>query len=106
MTRLEDRQILVRDIAQARGEGARLGPACAVAGVDARTLQRWKATTAFTMHSRMAIPMPSTSSVVKPAFCASAATAASAVSTLFNVDSSVKWMVSILPFPHGMTDRM
>ena len=43
MTRLEDRQILVRDIAQARGEGARLGPACAVAGVDARTLQRWKA---------------------------------------------------------------
>ena len=43
MTRLEDRQILVRDIAQARGEGARLGPACTVAGVDARTLQRWKA---------------------------------------------------------------
>jgi putative transposase len=43
MTRLEDRQILVRDIDQACGEGARLGPACAVAGIDARTLQRWKA---------------------------------------------------------------
>jgi len=43
MTRLEDRQILTRDIEQACGEGARLGAACAVAGIDARTVQRWKA---------------------------------------------------------------
>jgi putative transposase len=35
MTRLEDRQ--------ARDDGARLSAACAVAGIDARTLQRWKA---------------------------------------------------------------
>ena len=43
MTRLEDRQILVRDIEQACADGARLAPACALAGVDARTLRRWKA---------------------------------------------------------------
>src|SRR3954462_3461923 len=42
MTRLEDRQILMRDIAQARADGARLAPACALAGLDPRTLQRWK----------------------------------------------------------------
>ena len=42
MTRLEDRQSLVRDIEQACGAGARLAPACAVAGIDARTAQRWK----------------------------------------------------------------
>ena len=33
MTRLEDRQILVRDIEQAREDGARLVPACALAGI-------------------------------------------------------------------------
>jgi transposase InsO family protein len=43
MTRLEDRQTLAAHIAQARVEGARLRPACAVAGLDARTLQHWKA---------------------------------------------------------------
>src|ERR1700677_3304291 len=42
MTRLEDRQILVRDIEQARVDGARLAPACALAGIDAATLRRWK----------------------------------------------------------------
>jgi putative transposase len=42
MTRLEDRQTLMRDIAQARAEGARLAPACALAGIDARTLRRWR----------------------------------------------------------------
>jgi len=42
MTRLEDRQILMRDIAQARADGSRLAPACALAGFDPRTLQRWK----------------------------------------------------------------
>jgi hypothetical protein len=43
MTRLEDRQTLIRDIAHARTEGARLASACALAGIDAGTLQRWKA---------------------------------------------------------------
>jgi transposase InsO family protein len=42
MTRLEDRQILMRDIAQARTDGSRLAPACALAGLDPRTLQRWQ----------------------------------------------------------------
>jgi putative transposase len=42
MTRLEDRQILVRDIEQAHMDGARLAEACALAGIDARTLRRWK----------------------------------------------------------------
>ena len=42
MTRLEDRQILLHDIAQARVQGARLAPACALAGIDVRTLQRWQ----------------------------------------------------------------
>src|SRR3978361_2080090 len=40
MPRLEYRQILVRDIEQACADGARLAPACALAGIDARTLQR------------------------------------------------------------------
>ncbi len=43
MTRLEDRQTLLRDIAQAHAEGARLAPACALAGIDLRTRQRWQA---------------------------------------------------------------
>jgi putative transposase len=43
MTRLEDRQILLRDIGQARTEGARLASACAQAGIDASTLRRWQA---------------------------------------------------------------
>jgi putative transposase len=42
MTRPEDRQTLITHIAQARAAGARLKPACAQAGIDARTLQRWK----------------------------------------------------------------
>ena len=36
MTRLEDRQILIRDISQARVEGARLALACALAGTFLR----------------------------------------------------------------------
>ncbi len=32
-----------RVVAQACAEGARLAPACAMAGIAARTLQRWKA---------------------------------------------------------------
>jgi putative transposase len=40
---LEDRRSLVADIEQAHRVGARLRYACATAGVDVRTLQRWKA---------------------------------------------------------------
>jgi len=43
MTRLEDRRTLMDHIAQARAAGARLKPACAIAAIDARTLQRWQA---------------------------------------------------------------
>jgi len=43
MIGLEDRQSLARDIQAAHQAGARLRPACEVAGIDVRTLQRWKA---------------------------------------------------------------
>jgi len=42
MTPLEDRQRSAGWVEQARREGARLSAACEVAGIDARTLQRWK----------------------------------------------------------------
>src|ERR687893_1163019 len=42
MTRLEDRQILVAEISEARAAGARLAPACGLAGIDLRTFQRWR----------------------------------------------------------------
>jgi transposase InsO family protein len=42
MTRLEDRQVLVAEIAEACAAGARLAPACALAGIDVRTFQRWR----------------------------------------------------------------
>jgi transposase InsO family protein len=43
MIGLEDRLNLARDIQAAHDAGARLGLACEVAGIDVRTLQRWKA---------------------------------------------------------------
>ena len=43
MIGLEDRQALARDIEAAHAAGARLRPACETAGIDLRTLQRWKA---------------------------------------------------------------
>jgi putative transposase len=43
MIGLEDRQALARDIAVAHTAGARLLPACEIAGIDLRTLQRWQA---------------------------------------------------------------
>ena len=42
MTALEDRRIIVRYIDEAHAAGARLVPACKVAGITARTLQRWR----------------------------------------------------------------
>lgn len=43
MIDLEDRQRLARDIQIAQTAGARLKEACNTAGIDTRTLQRWKA---------------------------------------------------------------
>ncbi len=40
---LEDRQTLSQDIDAAHTAGARLHLACEIAGIDLRTLQRWKA---------------------------------------------------------------
>ncbi len=45
MTRPEDRQTLLCGIAQAHAAGARLSTACAHAGIDPRTRQRWLAGT-------------------------------------------------------------
>jgi putative transposase len=42
MTRREDRQTLVHLVAQARARGVRQAPACALAGIDPRTIQRWR----------------------------------------------------------------
>ena len=42
MTRLEDRQTLIDQIAEARANGARQSPACILARVDPRTIQRWR----------------------------------------------------------------
>ena len=52
MTRLEDRQTLAREIEQARTGGARLAEACALAGIDPRTLQRWRAGDGLTRGDR------------------------------------------------------
>ena len=43
MIDLEDRCSLAHDIQKAHRAGARLRVACETAGIDARTLQRWKA---------------------------------------------------------------
>jgi len=42
MIRLEDRQKMSQLVAEAHASGARLEPACLLAGIDVRTLQRWK----------------------------------------------------------------
>ena len=46
MIDLEDRQSLAHDIHTAHKAGARLRLACETAGIDVRTLQRWKASAA------------------------------------------------------------
>jgi hypothetical protein len=43
MIGLEDRQFMARDIHTAHDAGARLRLACDTAGINTRTLQRWKA---------------------------------------------------------------
>jgi transposase InsO family protein len=42
MIGLEDRRVIARDVQQAHQAGARLRLACETAGIDVRTLQRWK----------------------------------------------------------------
>jgi transposase InsO family protein len=62
MIGLEDRQALAQDINAARSAGARLHPACEIAGIDARTLQRWKTQEGLTAgdgRPQAARPMPS-----------------------------------------------
>lgn len=43
MIGLEDRRVVARNILMAHSDGARLRLACETAGIDVRTLQRWKA---------------------------------------------------------------
>jgi hypothetical protein len=45
---LEDRQNIAQDVNEAHKAGARLSQACEEAGIDVRTLQRWKATDGLT----------------------------------------------------------
>ena len=52
MTRLEGRRSLITAIARACAAGARLAPACALAGLDVRTLQRWQAGDGLTQGDR------------------------------------------------------
>jgi putative transposase len=62
MIGLEDRRALARDITQAHAAGARLRPACAVAGIELRTLQRWQAHEGLTAgdgRPQAVRPMPS-----------------------------------------------
>lgn len=62
MIGLEDRQALARDIDAAHVAGARLRPACEVAGIELRTLQRWKARQGLTAgdgRPQAARPSPS-----------------------------------------------
>jgi putative transposase len=65
MIGLEDRQALAQDIEAAHSAGARLQPACEVAGIDARTLQRWNAREGLTTgdgrpQARLCAPHPGT----------------------------------------------
>lgn len=52
MIALEDRQQLVRHIDEAHAAGARLRPACEVAGITLRTLQRWRSGQGLTLGDR------------------------------------------------------
>ena len=52
MTRLEDRQTLIDQVVEARANGARQAPACALAGIDPRTIQRWRKNDGLTHGDR------------------------------------------------------
>jgi len=62
MIALEDRQFVAQNIQIAHAEGARLAPACKIAGIDLRTLQRWQAHAGLTAgdgRPQAVRPMPS-----------------------------------------------
>ena len=68
MIGLEDRRTLARDIDTACAAGARLQPACEIAGIDARTLQRWKALQGLTAgDGRPQAVRPTPSHALSPA---------------------------------------
>ncbi|EQD69875.1 transposase, partial [mine drainage metagenome] len=52
MIPLNDRQTLAQNIRQAQAAGARLHAACALAGIDIRTLQRWERGSGLTHGDR------------------------------------------------------
>jgi putative transposase len=62
MIALGDRQIVAQNIQIAHASGARLLPACKIAGIDLRTLQRWQAHAGLTAGDGRPLavhPMPS-----------------------------------------------
>ena len=62
MIALEDRQTVAQNIQTAHADGARLRPACKIAGIDLRTLQRWQAHAGLTAgdgRPQAVRPMPS-----------------------------------------------
>jgi putative transposase len=62
MIGLEDRQTMVHHIETAHAAGARLRPACEVAGITVRTLQRWRAEHGLIVGDRRPVterPIPS-----------------------------------------------
>jgi putative transposase len=68
MIGLEDRQALAQNINLAHATGARLQQACAVAGIDLRTLQRWEAAAGLvTGDGRPAAVRPVPSHALSPA---------------------------------------
>jgi transposase InsO family protein len=68
MIGLEDRQALAQDIDTAHAAGARLEPACEIAGIDVRTLQRWKARDGLTAgDGRPQAVRPTPSHALSPA---------------------------------------
>jgi transposase InsO family protein len=67
MTRLEDRQTLDAAVAQARVDGARLDRACALAGIDPRTLQRWRASNGLAGDRRPDAVRPVPAHALSPA---------------------------------------
>lgn len=62
MILIEDRRSLAQDIKEARNAGARLEQVCDVAGIDARTLQRWNANAGLTKGDGRPVAMRPTPS--------------------------------------------
>ena len=68
MIGLEDRQALAQDIDTAHAAGARWQPACEIAGIDVRTLKRWKAQQGLTTgDGRPQAVRPTPSHALSPA---------------------------------------